>query len=155
MGYLDADDVINAREGTVLVNLDGNVREAAEVSTITCTVDIDKTDIKTIGTRVIQKKATTWSGTGTMNIYLSTSIWAQMIVDFINLGKVPEFSLTGTIDDPQTEIGTMRVRFNSCKLDGGDIFKLSTSDDNLTGDYNFTFEGVEIIDKFGQFRTLK
>ena len=154
MAYLNANDVINATEGTVLVNVDGNVREAAEVSTITCSVNFDKSDIKTISTRVIQKKMNTWSGTGTMSVYFSTSFWAEMIIDFINTGKVPEFSLTGVIDDPQTVLGGMRVRLNHCKLDGGDLFKLSTSDDNLTADYNFTFEGAEIVNSFGQFRTL-
>lgn len=152
--FINADDIVNGREGQVLVKAGSDVVTAAEISSITATIDINKTEVPTLGTSALQTKETTWKGTGSMTVYFSTSFWADLLLNFTKYKKSPEFEIVATVEDKATELGAYRVKLGRCKLDGGDVLKLSTSDDYATGDYNFTFSDWEILERFNDYRTL-
>lgn len=77
--FLQAEDTINGAEGTATAVIDGRVVELFEVRNVTATIDLNKADIKTLGKRMIQKKVTNGSGTGSMNVYYVTSRWVKWL----------------------------------------------------------------------------
>lgn len=154
MAFLSKDDAINAREGVILGNINGEVKELAEIKSLTATVNIDKADFKALGTSVIQKKSTTWSGVGSMTIYYVTSDWNKILLDYTKYKRVTNFDIIVTNEDPASGIGKQRIKLSRCTLDGGDVAKMNVDDDYLEADYNFTFEDWEIMDEFDDYSTL-
>ena len=57
MAFLSKDDAINAREGVITATIDGQVKELAEIKTLTANVELTKADFKALGTSVVQKKS--------------------------------------------------------------------------------------------------
>ena len=154
MAFLSKDDALNAREGTIIGNIDGNVKELAEIKTLTAKVDLNKADFKALGTSAVQKKTTGWTGTGTMSIYYVTSEWNKIILNYTKYKKTTNFDIIVTNEDASTGIGKQRVKLSRCTLDGGDIAKLDADGDFLEGEYNFTFEDWDILDEFDDYTVL-
>lgn len=154
MGFLSKDDAINAREGVIIANIDGKVKELAEVKTLTASVEFNKVDFKALGTSAVQKKTTGWSGTGSMTIYYVTSEWNKIILQYTKYKKVVNFDIIVKNEDSSSSIGKQRVKLSRCTLDGGDIAKMDSDADFLEGSYNFTFEDWELLDEFDKYTTI-
>ena len=154
MAFLSKDDAINAREGVITATIDGQVQELAEIMTLTANVELTKADFKALGTSVVQKKITGWSGTGEMTIYYVTTDWNRIILEYTKYKRTINFDIIVTNEDPSSGIGKQRVKLSKCTLDGGDVAKMDTDADYLEGTYNFTFEDWDILDKFDPYTTL-
>lgn len=154
MAFLSKDDAINAREGVITATIDGQVKELAEIKTLTANVELTKADFKTLGTSVIQKKTTGWNGTGEMTIYYVTTDWNKIILEYTKYKRTINFDIIVTNEDPSSGIGKQRVKLSRCTLDGGDVAKMDTDSDYLEGTYNFTFEDWDILDEFDPYTTL-
>ena len=87
MSYLLASDIISGIEGTVWATIDGQVVECAEIRNLTPTMDKNKTEVKTLGQRGTQHKATGWSGSGSFTFYYVTTRWTKMLIDYAKTGK--------------------------------------------------------------------
>ncbi len=70
MSYLKAQDTISGKEGKAVATIDGNVEDMFYIKKIEANVEKTKSEIKTLGRRGTQHKATGWSGTGSMTILL-------------------------------------------------------------------------------------
>ena len=154
MAFLSKDDAISGREGVIVANINGQVKELAEVKNITASVELTKSDFKAVGTSAVQKKITGWNGTGSMTVYYVTSEWNKIILDYTKYKKVTNFDIIITNEDKSTSIGKQTIKLSRFILDGGDIAKIDTDADYLDGSYNFTFEDWDIVDKFDQYTTL-
>lgn len=154
MAFLSKDDAINAREGVIIGNINGKVKELAEIKSLTATVELNKADFKALGTSATQKKTTGWSGTGSMTIYYVTSEWNKIILNFTKYKKVTNFDIIVTNEDPSTNIGKQRVKLSRCTIDGGDVAKMDADADFLDASYNFTFEDWDILDEFNPYTTI-
>lgn len=155
MGFLSKDDAINAREGVIIANIDGKVKELAEIKTLTASIEFNKVDFKSLGTSAVQKKTTGWSGTGSMTIYYVTSEWNKIILQYTKYKKVVNFDIIVKNEDSSSSIGKQRVKLSRCTLDGGDIAKMDADADFLEGSYNFTFEDWDLLDKFDEYTTIQ
>ena len=58
MSYLMAQDTLNGAEGKITITRNGRILEAAGMRNIKTIAGIQTSDMKTIGTRKVQKKAT-------------------------------------------------------------------------------------------------
>lgn len=154
MAFLNKDDAINAREGRITANINGQIKELAEVKSLTASIEFSKADFKAIGTSATQKKTTGWSGTGSMTIYYVTSDWNKIILDYTKYKKVTNFDILVVNEDPSSSIGKQTIKLSRCTLDGGDVAKLDADADFLDGTYNFTFEDYEIVDAFKPYTTI-
>ena len=154
MGFLSKDDAINAREGVIIANINGKVKELAEVKSLTASVEFNKVDFKALGTGSVQKKTTGWSGTGSMTIYYVTSEWNKIILQYTKYKKVVNFDIIVKNEDSSSSIGKQRVKLSRCTLDGGEIAKMDSDADFLEGSFNFTFEDWELLDEFKEYTTI-
>ncbi|MBP1990210.1 phage tail tube protein [Paenibacillus eucommiae] len=148
MAYLQAKDTISGQEGRAYTTINGVVEEMFYVKTLEATIEKEKAEIKTLGRRGTQHKATGWSGSGSMTIYYTTSKFRKMMTDYISKGKDTYFDITIVNEDPTSSTGTQRIILTGVNLDSVIIAKLDTESDALDEDIDFTFEGVEIKDSF-------
>lgn len=148
MGYLLASDIISGLEGTVWATVDGQVVECAELRNLTATMDKNKTEVKTLGQRGTQHKATGWSGTGSFTFYYVTSRWAQMLINYAKTGKDVYFDIVVKNEDPTSTVGSQKIKLGKCNIDGGDIAKVDVDADLLDTSMNFTFSEVDVLEEF-------
>lgn len=148
MGFLHAEDTISGQEGRAYATINGQVEEMFYIKTLEATVEKEKKEVKTLGRRGTQHKATGWSGSGSMTIYYVTSLFRQMMLEYMNTGRDTYFDIQITNEDPTSKIGRQTVTLKRVNLDSVIMVSLDTDSDALEEDLDFTFEGIELQEKF-------
>ncbi|MEK3722312.1 phage tail tube protein [Paenibacillus sp. FSL H8-0034] len=153
MAFLNARDTLSGQEGTAFATITGadgakQNEEMFYVKKLEAKVEKDKTDIKTLGRRGTQHKANGWKGTGTMTIYYVTTLFRQMMLDYIGTGKDSYFDLKVTNEDPASAAGKQTVILKNVNLDSVIMASLDTDSTALEEEVSFTFDGVEIESSF-------
>lgn len=148
MGYLQAGDVISGREGTAFMTIDGRNIPLFFLKNIEATVELVKTEVPVLGKRMNQQKVTGANGSGSMTIHKVTSEFAQIGVDYIKTGKVPEVTVKVTNDDPASTIGRQTTLLMGVVFDSINIAKLDVEAETLDEDTDFTFNDADLLDKF-------
>lgn len=148
MGFLQAKDTISGQEGRAYATINGRIEEMFYVKSLEAKVEKEKTELKTLGRRGTQHKATGWSGSGSMTIYYMTSTFRQMMLDYMNHGKDTYFDIQVINEDPTSSVGKQTIVLQGVNLDSMIIASLDTDAEALEEDIDFTFEGVIMQDKF-------
>lgn len=149
MSYLLAKDTVNGAEGKIVVTIDGRNVEVACMRNITTNAEIQSNDMRVIGTRKVQNKNNGAKLTGTGNIYYGTNLFTDMVLQYINTGVMPEFSIQITNSDPTTSIGSQVMAYYGCTLTG--TIPLSVLNDEeamLNYDFNFAWTDVARLQAF-------
>lgn len=149
MSYLLAKDTVNGAEGKIVVTIDGRNIEVACMRNITTNAEIQSNDMRVIGTRKVQNKNNGAKLTGTGNIYYGTNLFTDMVLQYINTGVMPEFSIQITNNDPTTSIGSQVMAYYGCTLTG--TIPLSILNDEeamLNYDFNFAWTDVARLQAF-------
>lgn len=153
MSYLKAGDTISGQEAaaSMLVKApDGStsVENAFWAKNLEATVQVEKTDVYTLGKRGAQHKPNGWSGSGTMSIYYITSLFRKMALQYIKTGVPAYFDLTVTNNDPGSSVGVQTVILKNCTLDSVIVAKFDVESEVLDESVEFTFDDVDILDEF-------
>ena len=148
MAYLKAEELISGQEGRAYAQIGGKNEEMLYLRNITATVTKSKSDVRTLGKRGVQKKATGWSGAGSMSVYYVTSVFRKLMTDYIRTGIDTYFDIVVTNDDPASGFGSQTVVLKNCSLDDVILAKLDVGQSELAEDMKFTFNDVEILDAF-------
>lgn len=148
MAFLKSGDVINGREGTGYMTIDGRNVPMFWLKNIEATVELVKTEVPVLGKRMNQQKVTGANGTGSMNIHKVTSEFAKIGIDYLKKGIVPEVSIKITNDDPASSIGRQSTVINNVLLDSIVIAKLDVESETLDEDVDFTFDDAELLEQF-------
>lgn len=148
MGFLKSNDTISGQEGRAFATINGVVEEMFYVRTLEATAEKQKAEVKTLGRRGTQHKATGWSGTGSMTIYYVTSRFRQLMYDYIKNGRDTYFSIQVTNEDPSSSIGAQTVILRGVNLDSVIMASLDTEADALDEEVSFTFDDVDMTEQF-------
>ncbi|OAB26193.1 phage portal protein [Paenibacillus macquariensis subsp. defensor] len=146
--FLSAGDTISGQEGRAYATIKGKVEEMFYVKTLEGVVEKNKTDVKTLGKRGTQHKANGWTGTGDMTIYYVTSLFRQLMLDYIKTGKDTYFDITIVNEDEGSSIGKQTVILRGVNLDSVIMAKVDTESEVLEEETSFTFEDVDMPDQF-------
>lgn len=155
MSYLLAKDTVNGAEGSVVVTRNGVNTVAAGMRNIKTNAEIQSSDMRVIGTRIIQNKSNGAKLTGTGNIYYGSNLWTDMVLEYINTGVMPEFDIQITNADPTTSVGSQVMAYYGCTLTG--TIPLSILNDEeamLNYDFNFAYARVARLSAFTDPATL-
>lgn len=155
MAYLLAKDTVNGAEGSVVITRDGVNTVIAGMRNITTNADIQSSDMRVIGTRVIQNKNNGAKLTGTGNIYYGSTIFTDMVLQYIQTGVMPQFDIQITNSDPTTTVGSQVMAYYGCTLTG--TIPLSILNDEeamLNYDFNFAYTSVAMLSSFTDPATL-
>ena len=149
MSYLLAKDTVNGAEGKIVVTIDGRNIEVACMRNITTNAEIQSNDMRVIGTRKVQNKNNGAKLTGTGNIYYGTNLFTDMVLQYINTGVMPEFSIQITNSDPTTSIGSQVMAYYGCTLTGTvPLSILNDEEAMLNYDFNFAWTDVARLQAF-------
>ena len=143
-------DTINGTEGSVIATIDGQVEPLFYIKDFEAEVELNKEEVKFLGSRATHHKVTGWTGSGSMTIHYITSKFREIVIGYIKNGILPQMSLVGTNNDPASSAGWQTAVLKSVILDGSIMFKLANEDEVLDEDVDFTFEDVDLLDKFNK-----
>lgn len=149
MAYLLERDTLNGKEGSAfIITEDKKNEELFNVKSIKVDFSVEESDMKVVGTRIVQKKTTGVSYTGSMTIYYGTDKFKAMLREYVTTGRMPYFDLQITNDDPATSVGIQTCVLRNCKINSGSLAMLDADADFLTEDVSFTFTKFEILKQF-------
>ena len=150
MAYLLAKDTVNGAEGKVVITTaDGQNKVIAGMRNIKTNAEIQNEDMRVIGPRKIQNKPNGTKLTGSGNIYYGSNVFTDMVLQYIQTGVMPQFSIQITNSDPTTSIGSQSIAYYGCTLTG--TIPISILDDEqsmLNYDFNFAYTDVARLESF-------
>lgn len=150
MAFLRAGDIISGQEGRATFKIDGQLYEGFFIRQFEATMEKTKSEIRTLGHRGNQHKATGWNGTGSMTIYYITTLFRNLALEYARNGRDIYFDLTVENYDPTSGVGRQTVVLYNCNIDSTIIAKLDVDNTELDEDLDFTWEDFDILDQFGQ-----
>ena len=83
-----------------------------------------------------------------MSIYYVTSLFRELMLQYIRTGKDVYFDLVVVNDDGNSSFGRQTVALRNCNLNSVVLAKLDVNADNLDETVEFTFDGAELLDSF-------
>lgn len=149
MKTLKASDIPAGSEAVAYIEVDGKVEEFFYAKSIEATAELNKSEVRVMGKRGVQNKATGWTGSGSMTIYYVTTIFRNMLLKYAKEGILPAFKLVITNEDKGTTIGKQTVCLYDCVIDSVNLAKFDVDSDALDEDMDFTFSDFDILDSFG------
>ncbi|MBD8046753.1 MULTISPECIES: phage tail tube protein [Clostridium] len=150
MGFFKAGDTISGQEARAYITIDGRNEELFYAKKIESKVEKQKTEVKTLGRRGTQNKAAGWKGTGTLTVYYATSIFRELMLRYMKDGIDTYFDLAVTNEDPTSNIGKQTIVLKNCNLDEVSMAMFDVDSEVLEEDMSFTFEDVDMLDKFNK-----
>lgn len=141
-------DALNGKEGKAFMTLNGRNIEMFSLKKFRSDAEFQESDFKVVGTRLVQKKTTGVSLTGSMTIYYGTPHFLRILQEYLKTGKLPYFTLQVTNDDPSTSVGTQTVAFYNVKLQKLPISILDAEADFLEMEVGFSYTGIEVLNYF-------
>ena len=148
MSYLKAENLVSGQEGRAYVKLDGQNRELLYLKNVTATVEKKKQAVRTLGKRGDQFKSAGFSGSGKMTVYYVTSLFRQLMLQYMKDGVDTYFDIVVINDDPQSGFGSQPVVLKNCNLDKVVLARLDVAEDFLDEELSFTFDDAELLQGF-------
>lgn len=146
--FLKAEEIISGQEGRAYLRVNGRNRELMYLKSVEAVVTKKKTAVRTLGRSGDQYKAAGWSGRGKMSVYYVTSLFRELMLQYIRTGKDVYFDLVVVNDDGNSSFGRQTVALRNCNLNSVVLAKLDVNADNLDETVEFTFDGAELLDSF-------
>lgn len=142
-------DAISGKMARAYATINGRVEELFYAKSIEATIEKNKVDVPVLGKTTTPQRSAGWSGSGTLTIYYVTSLFRQLMVEYVKTGRDFWFDLQVINEDPVSSAGKQTVVLKNCNLDSVVIAQFdATSDDMLEEEMPFTFDDVEILDSF-------
>ena len=151
MSEFYAPDTISGKEGKAYANINGRNELLFFVRSLTASVEQLKSEVRALGKRWVGHKVTGLQGSGSMSMYYMSPVFREQMLEYSRTGKALYFDITIENDDPSSRAGRQEVLLKGCSLDSINVAMLdSDSDDVLSEDIDFTFEGYEILKPFSR-----
>lgn len=148
MAYLLERDAINGKEGRAFCTINGRQVEMFGLKKIQVDSSFEESDFKVVGTRLVQKKTTGISLTGSMDIYYGTDDFVDLVQNYIKTGELPYFTIQITNDDPASSVGVRTIVLYRVKLQSCPLSILDADADFLTETVGFSFTSFEKLSGF-------
>lgn len=148
MAFLRASDTISGQEGKAFIKIGDRMEEMFYIKTLEATVEKEKAELKTMGHRGVQHKAIGWKGTGTMTTYYVTSLFRELMLEYMQTGKDAYFMIEVRNEDPGSDAGRQTVILEGVNLDSVIMASLDTEAEALEEEVAFTFENVRMETPF-------
>lgn len=150
MSLMQAKDTISGQEAFAYITIDGSNQPMFYAKKLTATVKKNKIAVKTLGKRGTQYKTSGWDGSGSMQVYYATSLFRELMSEYIENGIDKSFDIQVINNDPTSNLGTQSVILRNVNLDTVDMAAFDVSADVLSENIKFTFEGVSITESFNK-----
>lgn len=152
MAFLLERDTVNGAEGTVYITRNGKQIEVIGLKNIQPVGGIQSTDMRSIGTRVIQDKPNGVKLTAKGKVYYGSNgsnLFQEILLNYITKGVMEYFDVQINNTDPTVSMGSQIMAYYGCHLTGE--IPLSILDDEkamLDYEFNFAYTRVARIQGF-------
>lgn len=147
--YTRLSDTISSKEGKAYITIDGKNRELFEISQLTASLKLKIQSRQLLGHRMVQHKVIGAEGSGKMKMYFMNSQLLQLAKNYIQEGGVSNIKLHVINEDGQSTVGRQEVMLLHVMLNNIPITTLDDdSDDPVTIETEFTFDDIEVLEKF-------
>ena len=147
--YLKLPDTLVSTEGSAYITINGQNRPMFEVSSLNAQIEAGVQGKRLLGHRMTQHKQISGEGTGSGTFYFMNS---QMLAEFNSYKKngiPPSITLQIINEDPQSTVGRQNVALYNVIFANIPVASLDDgSEDPITFDSDFTFDDVELLEKF-------
>jgi len=142
-------DTISSHEGKAFITINGINRELFEVSSLRAQLDMTVSAKRMLGNRMTQHKVTGAEGTGSMTMYFMNSQAINQAIAYLKSGSYKGLTLQVYNEDAQSTVGKQEVVMTGVILTTIPVAALDDgSDDPITFDTDFTFDGIENLESF-------
>lgn len=149
MPFMNENDAIAGKEAKAYVTIDGRLEELFYARSLDASIEFNKADVPVLGKTNVGKKASGWSGSGTLNVYYITSLFRDLTLTYIKTGRAFYFDLQVVNEDPTSRAGKQTVVLKDCSLDNIIAAQFdATSDDMMEEELSFTFNDYDILNRF-------
>lgn len=147
--YTRLSDTISSKEGKAYITIDGKNRELFEISQLTASLKLKIQSRQMLGHRMVQHKVIGAEGSGKMKMYFMNSELLQLAKNYIQNGGISNIKLHVINEDGQSTVGRQEVMLLHVMLNTIPITTLDDdSDDPVTIETDFTFDDMEVLEKF-------
>lgn len=144
----NSQDAISSKEATAFMTIDGENIELFFAESLTASLTKNKKEIRSLGKRMVGYKTTSAQGKGTLKVHDITSIFKEKFLEYVKNGVDIYFSIMVTNEDKSTTHGRETKILTGCNFDEISIASFDTADEVLEQELNFTYEGVELTERF-------
>ena len=146
--YTRLADTLGADEGKVYATINGSNRELYEAQSIRAQIDLIVIERRIRGHKMTQHKVVGANGTGSCTRYFMNSDHLKKYMEYQKTGVFPPEKLQFINSDPQSTVGKQEVVLTNVIYGTIPVAALEESDDPITFDSNFTFDGIDGLDYF-------
>lgn len=150
MDFLKVGEIISGKEARAYMSIKGRNEDLFYAKKVKSKVKKKKKQFNTLGHRGEQSKASGWSGDGEMTVYYISSLFRELMIKYIKTGVDTYFDLTIVNEDPNSTIGKQTIVLKNCNFDEVPMALLDVDSEGLEEDISFTFEDVDMLDKFNK-----
>nr|WP_217934503.1 phage tail tube protein [Enterocloster clostridioformis] len=147
---MDAWNAISATKAECFITIGNNRYNFMQALNLEAKTEKVKAEVPILGRMMKGNKTIGLKGSGSATFHYNTSIFRELLYDFQQTGKDVYFDIQVTNEDPTSVVGRQTVILKGCNIDGGLIAKFDADAEYLEDEYDFTFEGWEIPERFKQ-----
>lgn len=145
---MDQGGFVSGSQGECYITINGRRYNFMSLKSIEAKVEKQKEKFAVLGKTGKINKTTGWEGTGSLNYYFNTSIFADLALELKNTGKDTYFEIQITNEDLSSDVGAQTIILKNCNADSIDLAKLDPESKALEGETGFTFDDFEIQKRF-------
>ncbi|MBB6670280.1 phage tail tube protein [Cohnella nanjingensis] len=147
--FMQEKDAISGKQAMAFATIDGRVEELFYAKSLEATIEKNKTDVPVLGKTNVAKRSAGWAGKGTLTIYYVTSMFRNLMLDYIKNGRDFYFDLQVVNEQPGSSAGKQTAVLMGCNLDSIIAAKFdATGDDMLDEELAFTYSDYDLLDQF-------
>lgn len=148
MPSLRANDTISGTQADCYVTLDGNRYFLMQAKNIEGNIEKNKTQVGVLGKTMKGNKSGSAQGSGSATFYMNTSVFREKMIEYIKTGRDFYFDMQISNNDPGSAAGRQTTILKDCNIDGLTMAMFDVDTEVLEEDFDFTFEDVDMPDKF-------
>ena len=97
-----------------------------------------------------QHKSGGWKGSGTMTVYYVSSLFREVMLEYMKNGVDTYFEMMITNEDPTGSTGRQTILLKDVNIDEMVIGKLNVDEDAMDEEMKFTFGDVDMLECFSK-----
>lgn len=149
MAFIKPEDAISGKQAKAFVTINGRVEELFYAKSLEATIEKNKADVPILGKTNVGHKAAGWTGSGTLTVYYFSSLFRQLMIEYVKTGRDFYFDIQVVNEDPASSVGKQTIVLKDCNLDSVVAATFdATTDDPLEEEMPFTFEDIDMLDQF-------
>lgn len=146
--FVQLSDTVASSEGKAYVTIDGANRELFETQSLRAQLELIVQARRMLGNKMTQHKVVGATGTGSATLYFMNSQQLNHAIAFLKNGVRSPIKLQVVNEDAQSTTGRQEVVMTNVIFNNIPVAAVEESDDPITFDSDFTYDGIENLESF-------